>query len=164
MPIQRAKKEEIVSKVKGILDSQKSLVFVNFHKLPVIETGEVRRELRAHSLGYYVAKKTLVKKALETAGIKGEQPSFDGELALVYGSDLLAPAREIYAFQKKMDKKVTILGGIFDGEYKNKAEMESIATIPSREGLLSMFLNVINSPIQGFVIAINAIAEKKEAN
>ncbi|MEI6553506.1 MAG: 50S ribosomal protein L10, partial [bacterium] len=83
---------------------------------------------------------------------------------LVYGKDLLAPAREIYAFQKKMDKKVTILGGIFDGEYKNKAEMESIATIPSREGLLSMFLNVINSPIQGFVVAINAIADKKDSN
>ena len=164
MPIQRAKKEEIVSKVKDILDSSKSLVFVNFHKLPVSDTGEVRRELRSHELGYYVAKKTLVKKALEDAGIKGEQPSFDGELAIVYGSDLLAPAREIYAFQKKMDKRVTILGGIFEGVYKNKEEMESIASIPSREGLYSMFLNVINSPIQGFVVALNAIADKKDSN
>ena len=164
MPIQRAKKEEIVSRLKDILDSSKSLVFVNFHKLPVSDTGEVRRELRSHKLGYYVAKKTLVKRALDEAGIKGEQPSLDGELALVYGEDLLAPAREIYAFQKKMDKKVTILGGVFEGEYKNKQDMESIATIPSREGLLSMFLNVINSPIQGFVVALNAIADKKESN
>lgn len=161
MPIQRAKKEEIVSKVKDILGSSKSLVFVNFHKLPVIETGQVRRELRSHDLGYYVAKKTLVKKALSDASIKGEQPSFDGELALVYGQDLISPAREIYSFQKKMDKRVSILGGIFEGEYKTKEEMESIATIPSREGLYSMFLNVINSPIQGLVIALDAIAEKK---
>ena len=163
MPIQKAKKEEIVSKVKGILDSSKSLVFVNFHKLPVSETGEMRRELRSNSLGYYVAKKTLVKKALENAGIKGDLPQLDGELALVYGEDLLAPAREIYSFQKKMDKKLSILGGIFEGEYKSKSEMESIASIPGRDGLYSMFLNVINSPIQGVVVALKAIADKKAA-
>ena len=162
MPIQRAKKEEIVSKVKDILDSSKSLVFVNFHKLPVSETGEVRKELRAHNLGYYVAKKTLVKRALGDANIGGDQPAFDGELAIVYGTDPIAPAREIYSFQKKMDKRVSILGGIFEGVYKTKEEMESIASIPSREGLLSMFLNVINSPIQGFVVALNAIADTKE--
>ncbi|MEI6042208.1 MAG: 50S ribosomal protein L10 [bacterium] len=160
MPIQRAKKEEIVSKVKDIIDSSNSMVFVNFHKLPVTQTGEVRRELRSHELGYYVAKKTLVKKALSDAGIKGELPPLEGELALVYGTDLLAPAREIFAFQKKMDKKISIMGGVFEGVYKSKEEMESIASIPSRDGLLSMFLNVINSPIQGFVVALNAIADK----
>ncbi len=45
----------------------------------------------------------------------------------------------------------------------NKAEMMEIATIPSRETLLGMFVNVINSPIQGFVVALNSIAEKKTA-
>ena len=162
MPIQKAKKEEIVKRVKDILDSSKGLVFVKFHQLPVSETGEMRKELRSNSLGYYVAKKTLVKRALADLGIKGEQPNFEGELAIVYGMDQLAPAREIYNFQKKLDKRVSILGGIFDGEYKNKEEMEAIATIPSKETLYAMFLNVINSPIQGFVIALNAIADKKE--
>ncbi len=163
MAIQKAKKEEIVSKVKNILDSSKSLVFVNFNKLPVSETGEVRRELRSNSLGYYVAKKTLVKRALADASIKGELPKLDGELALVYGEDLLAPAREIYSFQKKLNTKLSILGGIFEGEYKTKEEMESIASIPGRDGLYSMFLNVINSPIQGVVVALKAIADKREA-
>ncbi len=163
MAIQKAKKEEIVSKVKDILDSSKSLVFVNFNKLPVSETGEMRRELRSNSLGYYVAKKTLVKRALRDASIKGELPQLDGELALVYGEDLLAPAREIHSFQKKLNSKLNILGGIFEGEYKSKAEMESIASIPGRDGLYAMFLNVINSPIQGVVVALKAIADKKEA-
>jgi large subunit ribosomal protein L10 len=161
MAITRQKKEEIVASVKGILNASKSVVFVNFHKLPVSETTTIRKELRSKDLNLTVAKKTLTKIALTEAAYAGEMPSLDGELALVYGADLLAPAREIYDFQKKFAGQVSILGGIFDGLYKSKEEMETIALIPSQKTLYAQFVNVINSPIQGFVVALNAIAEKK---
>ena len=162
MAINKEKKQEIISSVKNILADSKSVVFVNFHKLPVSESTTIRKELRSKDVNFTVAKKTLTKRALNEASLTGEMPQLDGELALVYSADLLAPAREIFDFQKKLDGRVSILGGIFNGMYKNKAEMEVIASIPSQKTLYAQFLNVINSPIQGLVLALNAIAEKKQ--
>ncbi len=163
MAITKEKKGEIVAKVKSILDSSKAVVFVNFHKLPVSESTTVRKALRSQDVQFTVAKKTLTKRALNDAKIEGTMPELEGELALVYSTDLIAPAREIFDFQKKLDGRVSILGGVFDGVYKNKTEMESIASIPSQKVLYAQFLNVINSPIQGIVLALNAIAEKKQS-
>ncbi len=162
MAISKEKKGEIVARVKNIVDSSKSVVFVNFHKLPVSDTTVVRKELRSKDVQFTVAKKTLTKRVLNDSKISGDMPQLDGELALVYSADLLAPAREIYEFQKKLDGKVSILGGVFDGVYKSKIEMEEIASIPSQKTLYAQFVNIINSPIQGFVLALNAIAEKKQ--
>lgn len=161
MAINKAKKNEIVESVKDVLGKAKTVVFVNFHKLPVKETTEIRKGLRSKDLGYLVAKKTLTKIALNGASIKGDMPVLEGELALVYGEDIIAPAREIYDFQKKLDGRLSVLGGIFDGMYKSKEEMVTIASIPSQQTLYAQFVNLINSPIQGLVLALNAIAEKK---
>ncbi len=162
MAISKDQKHAIVARVKDILADSKSVVFVNFHKLPVSESTAIRKELRSKDVQFTVAKKTLTKRALDAASVTGAMPSLDGELALVYGADLLAPAREIYEFQNKFADRVSILGGVFNGEYKNKTEMESIATIPSQKTLYAQFVNVINSPIQGIVMALDAIAEKKQ--
>lgn len=161
MAISKSKKNEIVSDVSKILADSKTIVFVQFHGLTVAEVGEVRKAMRGAEVGYRVAKKTLIKRALSDAGIKGELPPLDGEVALVSGADLLAPAREILEFTKRFKEKLTILGGVFDGEYKSKAEMSVIASIPGIKTLQAQFVQLINSPIQRFVLALNAIAEKK---
>lgn len=161
MAISKAKKGEIVSDVSKILADSKSIVFMNFHTLNVTETGEVRKALRTAGVGYRVAKKSLIKRALESAGVTGELPPLDGEISLVYGADLLAPAREILDFTKKFKDKLSIVGGVFDGGYKTKSEMMAIATIPSMHTLQAQFVQLINSPIQRFVLALNAIATKK---
>lgn len=161
MPITRQKKEEIVAKAKDALAKAESVVFVNFHGLSVAETTQLRGGLREHGVGYMVGKKTLVKRALDDAKVEGELPALDGELALAYGEDLLVPAREVYAFQKDHEGKVSIIGGIFEGKYMDKEQMMNIATIPPREVLYAQFLNIINSPLQGLAIALDKIAEKK---
>lgn len=161
MAISKAKKGEIVSDVSKILADSKTIVFLQFHGINVAEVSEVRKALRAADVGYRVAKKSLIKRALADAGVKGELPALDGEVALISGADLLAPAREILEFTKKFKEKLTILGGVFDGEYKNKAEMLTIASIPGIKTLQAQFVQLINSPIQRFVLALNAIAEKK---
>lgn len=163
MAITKAKKQEIVAHVAQILSTAKSVTFVNFHKVSVLEMTDVRKQLRGQGVGFYVAKKTLAKLALDKAGISGELPELNGEVALVYSEDLLASAREIHAFQKSLDGRISILGGIFEGTYKNKSDMESIATIPDRKTLYAQFVNIINSPIQGFVVALNAIADKRQS-
>ena len=150
-----------MAKLKKIVKDSTSLVLVNFHGMPVKETREVRKTLREKGVGYFVAKKTLAKKVLAEAGIAGMMPETPGELGIVYGADLLDPAREVYDFQKKLDKKIQIVGGVFEGKFMNQAEMTSIANIPGLKTLHAQFVNLINSPIQGLVLALNAIAEKK---
>jgi large subunit ribosomal protein L10 len=162
MAITKDKKKSILEKLDGIKNSE-SVVFVNFKGLPVFETTTMRRELSKSDVAYYVAKKTLVKKAFTEAGIEGDMPNLEGELAVVYGNDATGPAREIFAFQKKYDGKVSILGGIFEHKFMDKIQMEEVAKIPSMHVLRGMFVNVINSPIQGFAVAIKAIADKKTA-
>lgn len=161
MPLKREQKKEIIDSLKKAIKDSPSLVFVNFHGLNVSEANEMRRSLLGKEIQYFVAKKTLTKKALEGQNLKGQLPSLEGEIAVAFGNDLLSPAREIYQFQKKFDNKVSIIGGIFEGSYKDKESMISIAMIPSKDILYGQFLNIINSPIQGFVLALNAIAEKK---
>jgi len=161
MAINREKKKEIVEKVKNSLNASKSMVFVNFHGLTVGAVDELRRALRVAKIGYFVAKKNLIGLALDDAKISGERPSFPGELALAYGDDLVAPAREIYEFQKKNPDNIKIVGGIFDGKYMDLVAMNEIAAIPPLPIIHGKFVNIINSPIQRFVIGLSQIAVAK---
>lgn len=163
MAITKQKKTELIASMTERLADAKSIVFVNFKALSVAETKLLRRKLSADKVGYFVTKKTLAKRVLNDLKAKGDMPELPGELAIAYGEDLLAPARETYAFQKTPREKgsISIVGGIFDGEFKTQAEMMSIATIPPLQVLRGMFLNVINSPIQRFAVAMGQIAESK---
>lgn len=163
MAISKQKKSEILEKLEKKVVKSNSIVFVNFHKLPVATSTEVRKNLRDGGVGYLVAKKTLIGRAFGASGIAGEMPALDGEIAVAYGDDLLAPAKGIYEFQKKNPELIKIVGGVFEGKYMDEAAMTVIAKIPPREVLLGQFVNVINSPIQGLVMALDAIAGKKTA-
>jgi large subunit ribosomal protein L10 len=161
MAISKAKKQEIVAKLGDALKSAKSLVFVNFHGLSVAAANEMRRALSSAGVTYYVAKKSLIKRALDAAKYEGDIPELPGETALAWSDDLVAPAREVYAFQKKNPLMMKIVGGLFEGKLLGQADMMEIATIPPLPVLHGKFVNIINSPIQRFVIALGQIAEKK---
>ena len=164
MAITKQKKIELVASMKKRLTGAKSVVFVNFKALSALETKMLRRKLLAEEVGYFVTKKTLAKRVFNDLKATGDMPELPGELAIAYGEDLLAPAREAYAFQKTPREKgsISIVGGIFDGEYKNQAEMMSIATIPPLQVLRGQFVNLINSPIQRFVVVMEEIRKSKE--
>lgn len=163
----KIEKKEIIKKVEDILKDTESLVFVNFHALKVGDATAIRRKLRAEGVSFFVAKKTLTRKALENGTgkngkkVEGMIPELPGELGLAYGKDMIAPAREVYEFQKKFKDSIAIVGGVFEGKFMTKEEMLAIALIPSEKTLHAMFVNVINSPVQGFVMALDQIAKKK---
>lgn len=161
MAITKAKKAEIFEHLGTIAKGEGSRVFVNFHGLSVTDSTSVRRALRAEGVEYFVAKKTIARKAFSEAGITGEIPELPGELAVAYGEDLLAPAREVYKFQKTFKDKVSILGGVFENRFVGAEEMVTIASIPSRHVLYAQFVNLINSPIQRFAVVLDQIAQAK---
>lgn len=161
MAVNKQKKGEIVEKLGEALKDAKSLVFVNFHGLKVKDVTDLRASLKQEGVKYQVAKKTLTKRVLAEGKYQGEEPNLEGELALAWSEDLVAPARGVWNFAKKFPDSLKILGGVFEGKYMSKIEMEGIATIPETPVLRGMFVNIINSPIQRLAIALNEIAKSK---
>lgn len=160
MAITKAKKETILSKLEGVKNDSDAIVFVKFKGLNVHNSTAMRDVLREQGVGYFVAKKTLMKRAFDGA-FEGEMPALDGEIAVAYSTDAITPAQQMKEFSGQYKDKISIVGGVFQGVYKDAAEMTEIASIPSLQILRGMFANVINSPIQGLVLGLNAIAEKK---
>jgi len=163
MAITKAKKEDIVAKVADALKDAVSVVFVGFKGISVADTSAMRKSLKQEGVGYYVAKKTLIARALQNTKYEGAIPDLPGEVALAWTKeDATAPARTVFDHGKK-HQGLSILGGVFEGKYLDAAGMKAIATIPSVPVLRGMFVNVINSPIQGMALALKAIADKKGA-
>ena len=160
MAISKAKKGEIVEKLSKAIKDAKSLVFVNFHGLKVSDTTNLRRELKKEGVSYQVAKKTLTKRVLAGEKFEGTEPELAGELAVVWGNDEVAPARGIASFAKKFPEALKILGGVFEGKYMSQSEMKEIAMIPPLDVLRGRFVNIINSPIQRFAIALGEVSKK----
>ncbi len=164
----KQQKVEIVSKLENAFKTAATSVLVHFKGVNITEETAMRKELRAAGVTYTVAKKTLIKRALESLGHAHADVPMDGEVAIAYGGndDATAPARLIHEFGKKYqtaDKKnkLHILGGLFEGKLVNQMTMQEIALIPSMQGLRGMFANVINSPIQRFAIAMAEVAKTK---
>ncbi|MBI2618351.1 50S ribosomal protein L10 [Candidatus Kaiserbacteria bacterium] len=157
----KQQKVEILEKIKDAIANAASVVFVNFHGLGVSEANNMRNALKEEGIRYFVSKKTLIRRALEDAKLPGDIPVLDGELAIAWGDDSIAPARGINTFATKYEGKLSILGGIFERRLIGKEEMLAIASIPPLKTLYGQFVNIINSPIQGFVMALGQIAEQK---
>ena len=171
----KEQKAVIVDKLEDAFKTAASAVFVHFTGVSVADETAMRRGLRSDGVSYFVAKKTLIKRALQKLGHlpapgssrqagKHDEVPLKGEVAVAWsvGDDATLSARLVHEFGKKLKDKLTILGGIFEGRLVGQGEMQEIATIPSMQVLRGMFVNVINSPIQGLAIVLNAIAQKKQ--
>lgn len=163
MAISKDKKRDIVAKLDRAFKEASSIAFVGFTKLTVKDASRLRKELSQAGVRYYVAKKTLIRRALEARGYTGEVPELPGEIAVAWTTDeeTTAPARGVHDFGKKMKGALALLGGVFEGAFLDAQKMTAIATIPPMLVLRGMFVNVINSPIQGLVVALDKIREKK---
>lgn len=161
MALKKAKKVELIDSYADHLKNAQSAVYVSFKGMGVAKQEELRKKLFAEKMNYTVVKKSLWNIAAKAANITGESPAVTAEMAVLWGSDLLAPARIVYEFSRVNKKAVAILGGIFEGQYKDANEMMAIATIPPREVLLSQLAYLLKSPMQRLAIGIDAVAQKK---
>jgi large subunit ribosomal protein L10 len=161
MAITKAKKAEILKEIGNILDTTKNVTFVSFKGIDANDTVVMRKKLKSENVGLKVAKKTLITKAFTDKNYSGTMPELGQETAFAYSNDLLAASREIFAFTKEHKGLLNIVGGVFDGAFKTKEEMMEIATIPSREVLLSKIAFLLKSPMQRIAIAINEVSKTK---
>src|SRR5579864_5588292 len=159
----KAQKGAVLEKLEGAFKDATSTVFVHFTKITVAEESAMRRALKGSGVAYFVAKKTLIRRALDTLGHSGAEMPLEGEIAVAYGGgeDATAPARLIHEFGNKLTDKLMIVGGLFEGKLVDAMHMREIATIPPMQTLRAMFAQVINSPRTRFAVVLNAVAEKK---
>lgn len=162
----REQKAAVIAHLESSLKDAASAVFVHFRGVSVAQESKMRRDFRGEGVKYTVAKKTLVRRALDTLGHAHADLPLEGELAIAYApesdADATLPARKIAAFAKEYGaEKLVIAGGIFQGKLMDASAMNEIATIPPVPVLRGMFANIINSPIQRFAIALNQVAGTK---
>src|ERR1700753_4283767 len=117
MAITKQKKAEIVEKVNEIAGKASTIVFAKFKGLNVAAQNEMRKAFRAQDIGYTVAKKSLVRRAMDAQKYEGTMPQLDAEIGMAYGADELAPARELAVFVKKYPEMLSFAGGVFGGKY-----------------------------------------------
>ena len=153
-------KQPIVEEISaGIKDAQ-SVVLVDYRGLTVEQDTELRKQLRAAGVTYKVYKNTMMNFAFKGTDFEGLAPYLNGPSAMAYSAtDATAPARVIAEFAKKA-KALEIKAGVVEGNVYDAKGMEAIATIPSRDVLISRLLGSMQSPMANFARVINQIAEK----
>ena len=153
-------KQPIVQEISDQIKDAQSVVVVDYRGLTVAEDTQLRKQLREAGVAYKVYKNTLVNFAIKGTDFESLSDVLEGPNAFAISTtDATAPARVIAKFAKTAPA-LEIKAGVVEGTFYDADGMKAIATIPSREELLSKFLGSIQSPITNFARVINQIAEK----
>ena len=156
-------KHIIIDEIKDKFERAESAVVIDYMGITVAEADEMRKKLREAEVDYTVYKNTLVKRAIEGTKYEALGEILEGPSGFAFSyDDATAPAR-VLNDARKAYKKMEFKGGIIEGEYYDKENIEKIAAIPSRDTLISKFMGSIQSPIANFARVVAQIAEQKEA-
>lgn len=151
-------KRETVAEITDKLKNSESVVLFRYAESTVADMQELRRELKKLDSEVKIYKNTLVKRALDDMNI--DLSSFlEGPNAIVFGKNLLEPIKAISEFAKKHEN-VEIVTGIIKGEVVNLDTIKEYASIPSMEGLLTMFAGGLIEHVKNLSVALNLYAEK----
>ena len=153
-------KQPIVEEISNSIKDAQAVVLVNYSGLTVEQDTILRKELREAGVQYKVYKNTMMKRAFAGTAFESLTKDLDGTNAIAISKDdATAPARIIAKFAKTAPK-LEMVSGVVEGNYYDKAGMEALANVPSREELLGKLLGSIQSPITNFARVLNQIAEK----
>ncbi|MCI6736201.1 50S ribosomal protein L10 [Aerococcus urinaeequi] len=156
-----AKKQQEVNEVVEKINAANSLVVVDYLGLSVAEVTELRKQLREAGVEFKVIKNTIMRRALDSQELEYHEEVFQGPTAVAFGmEDAVAPAKILSDFAKKAEA-LELKGGILEGEVLSKEEIQQIAKLPNREGLLSMLLSVLQAPVRNVAYAVKAVADAK---
>lgn len=156
------RKKQHVSEIAEQFKNSVSTIVVDYQGLSVAEATALRKQLREAGVEFHVYKNTMVRRALQEAGIEGLEEHLTGPNAIAFSNeDVIAPAKVLHSFSKEHEA-LEIKAGIIEGEIADVESVKAIATLPSKDGLVSMLLSVLQAPIRNFAYAVKAVGEQKE--
>jgi len=151
MPQNKSQKKKIVDDLKEKIEKQKIFFFVDLKGLKVKDLSDLKKRLKKIDSQLKVSKKTLLNLALKEKKIEIDAKKINGEIAAVFGfSDEISPAKIAYQFSLE-NKNLKILGGYFDGKFREAEEMITLAQLPTKDELLSRLVGSISAPVTNFV-------------
>ncbi|WP_438449158.1 50S ribosomal protein L10 [Gorillibacterium sp. sgz5001074] len=153
-------KQQLVNEVVTKLKESSCTVVADYRGLTVAQVTQLRKNLREAGIEFQVLKNTLVRRATADAALTELDEILTGPTAIAFGKDVVAPAKILSDFAKKNDK-LQIKGGVVEGRVVDTAQIKALADLPSREGLLSMLLSVLQAPMRNFALAVKAVSEKE---
>ncbi len=155
-------KKLVVEQIADKLKNSVSTVVVDYRGLSVAEVTELRKQLREAGVEFKVYKNSLTRRAAEVAELTGLNEALVGPNAVAFSTeDVVAPAKILNDFAKKHEA-LEIKAGVIEGNVATAEEVKALAELPSREGLLSMLLSVLQAPIRNLALATKAVADQKE--
>lgn len=158
----REEKEQLVADIAQKLRDSKSTILTDYRGLNVAEVTELRKNLRDAGIEYKVLKNTMVRRATASTDLTEIDEHLKGPTAIAFSNeDVVAPAKILVDFAKKHEA-LEIKVGILEGQVVSIDEVNSLASLPSREGLLSMLLSVLQAPMRNMALAVKAVADQKD--
>ena len=162
MSSNREEKVALVEAIKEKIQKSKSLVFLDYRGITVEKDTELRNKFRAENVEYRVYKNRLLLRALNELGVTGCEDLLQGttSVAFSYNDETSAPR-----IAKEFLKDVTTMSfkfGVLNGQVIDEAKVKQLAALPTKQVLLTQLLYVLNAPIRGVAVALNAIAEKQQ--
>ena len=155
-------KKPIVEEISELLNGAATAVVVDYRGLTVAEDTELRKQLREAGVVYKVYKNTMINFAIKDTEFADLAQHLEGPTAIAVCKDDATAAARVLAKFAKTAEALEIKGGVVDGVYYDAAGIGQIASIPSREVLLSKLLGSMQSPVTNFARVIKQIAEKNE--
>ena len=153
-------KQVIIDEIANNVKESSSFIFLENHGLTVSETMELRRKLKESNSELKIYKNTLVARALKDLNIDLES-ELNGPKVVAFGKDVIEPIKAVAEFAKKHDK-LEMKVGIVDGKVTELDELKKLATIPSREGLLTMFASGLLAIPRDFSICLDLHSKNLE--
>ncbi|HJV47592.1 MAG TPA: 50S ribosomal protein L10 [Bacillota bacterium] len=161
MAVIRQEKVQAVEEITAKLRESKSLILADYRGLTVKQATELRKLCREAGVDFKVYKNKLAQRATAEVGVSGLDEYLAGPTAFAFAQDDVTAAKILADFAKKNDK-LEIKAGLVDGQVMTDAQVKELASLPSREGLLSMLLSVLQAPVRNFALAVKAVADKQE--
>ncbi len=155
-------KQAQVKEAAELIKNTQTGILVDYRGLNVAEDTELRNKLREANVKYFVIKNTILKRAVEEAGIEGLDEVLHGPTALaVSEEDAVAPAKVIADFAKT-NEKLEIKGGFMDGAVMSLDEVKQLAATPNFETLIAKMMGSLLSPISGLARLLATVADGGE--
>ena len=154
-------KKAVVAEVSAQVANAETIAIAEYRGIEVGDLTVLRKKARESGVYLRVLKNTLVRRAVSGTPFAGLADQMVGPLIYSISTDPVAAAKVLNDFAKTNDKLV-LKAGSYAGKVLDKAGVQALASVPSREELLSKLLYVMQAPVAGFARALDALAKKRE--
>ncbi|PIT98315.1 MAG: 50S ribosomal protein L10 [Candidatus Andersenbacteria bacterium CG10_big_fil_rev_8_21_14_0_10_54_11] len=157
MALSRQQKEERINSIRTDLAGAVSVVFVAYDRLTVAEVNELRTKLYAAGGRMRIVPKRLLRLSLADLQWEFDPTAQAGQLATVWGTDPVAPAKVLSEFRKTREDKIQLLAGVLEGNMLAVEEVAALAAVPPRDIILGQMVSVLAGPARGMLTVLSGV-------